>query len=160
MRAYFFNNMYLSSIQQGIQVAHVVGEMFIKYSPDDPRYEILKGWALSHKTIIVLNAGYSEEIHDLNDFFSYTNNPYPWAPFCESKEALDGATTSIGIILPEKIYAAASEIKDDKSLAQMLKNAVQGGRFPGGFLESFTSNDFNQWESEMVDRLNKYGLAK
>ena len=34
MRAYFFGNMYLSSIQQGIQAAHCLGEMFLKYDAD------------------------------------------------------------------------------------------------------------------------------
>ena len=33
MRAYYFGNMYLSSIQQGIQAAHATHELFNKYMP-------------------------------------------------------------------------------------------------------------------------------
>lgn len=33
-RAYFFGNMYLSQIQQGIQAAHVVAEMSMAYKKE------------------------------------------------------------------------------------------------------------------------------
>ena len=48
MRAYFWGNMYLSSIQQGIQAAHVVTEMFAKYVDNEFRAERdLREWAAS-----------------------------------------------------------------------------------------------------------------
>ena len=58
MRAYFFGNLYMSSIQQGIQAAHAVADMFIKYSNEnEPNYHPLREWATDHKTMILLNAG-------------------------------------------------------------------------------------------------------
>ena len=113
MRAYFFGNMYLSSIQQGIQAAHVVAEMFrIEDDGDDegPR-KILHEWADDHQTMVLLNAGYSEEIRKLAELFNMGDNPYPWATFAESEEALDNALTCIGIILPVKIYETARMLR-------------------------------------------------
>ena len=114
LRAYFFGNMYVSSIQQGIQAGHVIGDMAAKYrtggwdqGQDDTFFE----WADNHKVMILLNAGYGENILDLDSFFEGTNDnypeprlssyyegysPYPFAMFCESDEALNGAPTSFG----------------------------------------------------------------
>lgn len=160
MRAYFFGNMYLSSIQQGIQAAHIVAEMFTKYyEPGVDEFgrqtpisgnqrAILNHWATEHKTMILLNAGYSEEIHSLVEFFSSPNNPLPWACFHEGVDALDGALTCVGIILPEEFYEAAKEVRQlgnqspvDVGMPLLCK--LQPG-----------------WEQEMAIRLNNYGLAK
>ena len=82
MRAYFFGNMYLSSIQQGIQAAHVVGELFTSYSESRTNAmseggKLLWEWACDHKTMILLNGGYSENIHRLCEFFDDYQNTYP-----------------------------------------------------------------------------------
>jgi len=75
MRAYFFGNMYLSSIQQGIQAAHVVTEMFTKYPIDHEciKFDDLNDWANNHKTMILLNGGYGENLYDLLGFFDQDN---------------------------------------------------------------------------------------
>ena len=106
MRAYFFGNMYLSSIQQGIQAGHVIGEMSVKYgaNPDS----MFSEWAKDHKTMILLNSGMSSNLSDIVKHLSKSDNPFNWAPFFESREALDGALTSVGIILPEEIYSVKS----------------------------------------------------
>lgn len=144
MRAYFFGNLYLSSIQQGIQTAHVIAELFIKYSSDSSRRDILNHWAKNHKTIIILNAGYSKEIHDLVTFFCEEDNPLPWAAFHESREALDGALTSVGIILPEEFYLAAKELRSIDHVAETPN------------LDKLQT----VWERELAIKLNKYGLAR
>ena len=158
MRAYFFGNMYLSSIQQGIQAAHVVGDMFVKYSPScgqikDTRYPTLLDWAANHKTMILLNAGYGEEIHSLVEFFNTEDNPYPWAQFHEAPEALDGALTSVGIVLPERIYETVSLIREGKVQRLLLNNHTLTTSFG-------VPNDFTDWELDLIDRLPNYGLAK
>lgn len=114
MRAYFFGNMYLSSIQQGIQASHVVTKMFRKYQaawysgiwidPNENPQAILNDWADNHVTKILCNAGYGAEIRSLEQFFNVPENPYPFYMFNEEPAALDGAVTSIGIVLPAKIY--------------------------------------------------------
>lgn len=149
MRAYFFGNMYLSSIQQGIQAAHVVAEMFTKYpdgSVNDTHNQvgILNHWATQHKTMVLLNAGYGEEIWALKGFFDSKSNPLPWAHFCEGHDALDGAITCVGIILPEEFYEAAKELRT------ITANA------PTPFLDKLETD----WERLLAARLNNYGLAK
>ena len=113
MRAYYFGNMYLSSIQQGIQSAHVTAEIMLKYVTvtgsyeitDDPKRIMAWDWAKNHKTMILLNGGYSENIHNLIEFFDTRENPYPWADFYEGQDALDGALTCAGI---DRSFAACS----------------------------------------------------
>lgn len=158
MRAYFFGNMYLSSIQQGIQAAHVVAEMFTKYnkqnhaaaempdysSPICQQWNILNHWAEEHKTMVLLNAGYGEEIHKLVQFFEIPENPLPWAHFNEGKDALDGAITCVGIILPEEFYEAAKEIR----------SLTANNETP--FLDKLES----WWERQLAAQLNNYGLAR
>ena len=120
MRVYYFGNMYLSSIQQGIQAAHVTHELFLSYPPCDPNHhdlqsdsDILYDWAKNHKTMILLNGGYSEALRELITFFSSPQNPYPWTFFNEGEDALDGALTCVGIVLPERIYETAAALRDN-----------------------------------------------
>ena len=106
MRAYFFGNMYLSSIQQGIQAAHATHEMFTKYRNQITPEKVLYDWAIDHKTMILLNGGYAETIQELVFFFErqpgHLQCDYPFAPFYEEKASLNGALTTVGIILPKK----------------------------------------------------------
>ena len=115
MRAYFWGNMYLSSIQQGIQPLHCVSEMFMKYEgvggEARQKTDMLYSWAKDYKTVVVLNAGEGEKLERLWAIFDSHDHPYPWAHWNESREALNGAITSVGIILPERVYEGAREIK-------------------------------------------------
>ena len=159
MRAYFFGNMYLSSIQQGIQAAHVVHELFLKY-PGEGTFQtdkILWEWAENHKTMVLLNAGYSEEIRYLVDFFNHRDNPYPHASFNESNEALDGALTCVGVVLPEQIYYGAKQIREDGVDAE--SQIMHTGKVKWTFPEE-REVEVSKWEFELMLHLNKYGLAK
>lgn len=106
-RAYFFGNMYLSSIQQGIQAQHCTAELFVKYPTIETRStpaDRLHLWAKDDKVTIVLNGGYSDMLAELLQFFESPDNPYPFASFHESEEALNGALTCVGVVLPNKVY--------------------------------------------------------
>ena len=177
MRAYFFGNMYLSSIQQGIQAAHVTHELFTKYTTvsedyelnSDPARIILFNWARHHKTMILLNAGYGENIHNLVQMFSDETNPYPWTQFHEEQASLDGAITSIGIVLPEKIYQMAAAIRQYRAprnaptLAdrimmdgQILVTPDDDINYP---TEEPVTLQYSKFEYDLMLELNKYGLA-
>lgn len=148
MRAYFFGNTYMSSIQQGIQSAHTVVEMFNKYTPSfngDPCYafNLLDNWAREHKTMILLNGGYSSSIRELAKFFDSSDNPYPWATFCEGEDALDGALTCAGIILPERIYELAALIRQNQQ----------------NVFEKILFEEPSEWELELITKLNQVSLA-
>lgn len=122
LRAYYFGNLYMSSIQQGIQSLHTTAEMFIKYSVDyTPQTKMLDDWATDHKTVILKQAGYSSDQHEIVELLKDETNPYPWSSF--SEEGVDNALTCVGIILPEKVYDTADQVrrmpyhKRDKFLA-------------------------------------------
>ena len=181
MRAYFFTNMYLSSLQQGLQSAHVVGDMYSKYMSmnddyawiDKPELRMLHEWSKQHKTIIILNAGYSEAIRDLAGFFEKANTnftmdvvgektiKYPWATFHEGEDALDGALTAVGMILPERIYDTAQEKRETRAEwtkadddSWMLMYYFGGVRMFGQY------QDITEWEKDLIDRISEFGLAK
>lgn len=178
MRLYTFTNMYLSSIQQGIQPLHVLGDMFVKYSPtwdeagnninptsNEVLYDMLHDWAENHKTVICLNGGFSENLHNLiSDFLSDNENPYPWASFREGQDSLESALTSVGIVLPEHLYQAASAVrsfrlhKDDEAIVNWRDHhmMVFYGDNEGEQWEEY----YSDWEVEFVAELNKYSLAK
>lgn len=157
MRAYFFGNMYLSSIQQGIQAAHAVADMFIKYSDENgPNFHTLREWAADHKTMVLLNGGFSSSIAELCQLFDSNENPFPWAPFYEEEAALNGALTTVGIILPEYIYIGAKQIKNGW--------VEEGQILSRGYVEwdvpSHEKHPVTRWEFELMCQLNNYGLAK
>ena len=117
MRAYFWGNMYMSSIQQGIQSLHCLSEMYVKYlvdeaqNEDDPRQSCLLDWARDYKTVVILNAGEMSALGAVEFLMSAEDNPYPWASWRESPESLNGTLTNVGVILPERMYKAAQEKK-------------------------------------------------
>lgn len=134
MRAYFFGNMYLSSIQQGIQAGHVIGEMAVQYDKDGD----FGTWAEFHKTMILLNGGYASNLESIAEHFSSSDNPFEWGVFRESEEALNSAITSVGIILPENIYSNASYLRTGGAMAL---------------------NSIPNWEIKLYDILNSCRLA-
>ena len=166
MRAYYFGNMYLSSIQQGIQAAHVTAEILLKYVTITEDYEITGDskrimawqWAKDHKTMVLLNAGYGENIRDLVAFFDDFENPYPWADFHEGEDALDGALTCAGIILPEKIYEGSRELRSNPAAPTMLMEEGCLTLYAGTPDEDEVY--YSKWEAELMGKLNTFGLAK
>lgn len=168
MRAYFFGNMYLSSIQQGIQAAHVTAELFMKSHSEEGNMFLLD-WANNHKTMILLNAGYSDEIRRLIEFFGDVDNPYPWASFNEGQDALDGALTCVGIVVPEKIYRFAELLRiPEIKQVHGAENVVWNIETPGDY-EKLSPDwkdylrlikEVSVWDGFLAERLNEYGLAR
>jgi hypothetical protein len=122
MRGYFITNMYLSSIQHGIQAAHCLQEINNNF----PGNEILTVWAENHKTMYVLNGGTSEQMHGLLWLFKHSSNNLPWATFNEP--SLDNALTCIGIIVPDYIYDRPEDNKPF-SFEQELSSLLKSKRF-------------------------------
>lgn len=179
LRAYFFGNMYVSSIQQGIQAGHVIGDMAAKYCPDQEGFteqgQMFYDWATDHKVMILLNAGYGINIVELDDFFEGTNDnypeprlssyydgysPYPFAMFRESDEALNGAATSFGCVLPEKIFEGQNVMRKVKRLR---RDDIERIRFEDSRILTFkdgTELQYNDWEIELMERLGQFRLAQ
>ena len=145
VRAYFVCNQYLSSVQNGIQALHVTSEMFIKYTKKkDPKREQLYLWAKKHKTTILLDGGYQSELISLLDWLDREENPYPFAFFREEEDALNGTMTSVGIVLPEKMYTAMSDIRTNPAAWAGAQNCQQ----------------LSDWEIELAIRMAGYSLAR
>ena len=96
--------MYLSSLQTGLQSAHVTAELSIKYSPQSIEDQQYRSWAENHKTMIFLNGGNQQNLQDIETFLSDEQIPYAWSSFREDKESLNGCLTSVGIIVPARLY--------------------------------------------------------
>lgn len=142
MRAYFWGNMYLSSIQQGIQSLHCVSEMYCKYRLHPGILEEqLHDWGKSYKTVIVLNAGEMSALETVQVLIEDPENPYAWAVWRESRDSLNEALTSVGVILPERMYKAARE---KKKYWRNWENRQK----------------LTPWEIELVDLINSTYMAR
>jgi hypothetical protein len=147
MRFYGFGNYYLSSLQQGLQAAHLVGELFTQYDLSSSQYDLVKDWGTNHKTMVLLNGGNSANLQALFELFqkfAREGMPLPFANFHEDEQSLGGALTYVGIVIPEKYYNAAFSIRKMN---------------PAESLHFFNEQNFKEWEIELVCELNNYKLA-
>ena len=176
MRFYGFGNYYLSSLQQGLQAAHTVGEIFVKHNhailnsvndytqPKEiellEKADMVLDWAQHHKTMVLLNGGNSLSLQELFDFFDNEDNPYPYAKFHEDDQSLNGALTYVGIILPEKIYETSLMMRTARSFFydDNLKR-ITFSEGQGIFSIPAICNDFSKFEFELCNKINEYRLA-
>lgn len=101
MRFYAVGNMYLSSIQQGIQAAHCVAEMSRLWMSN----KMVSDWIVTHKTLICLNGGNNKSLGDFYDLVRYQKQ-FPVAKFHEDEASMGGMLTCVGIVVPKEIYEA------------------------------------------------------
>lgn len=118
MRLYSITNMYTPGIHAGIQTAHALHSMFRTSTFTTEQLETLHDWADNHKTIIVLNGGYHENIERLMEELWVLGRKLelPTGEFYESKAALNGAATAVCIVVPSCIY----DRKDEDEALDML----------------------------------------
>ena len=172
MRAYYFGNFYLSSIQQGIQADHCSGEMVVKYAPylhpetdewacpDYNKYEQMRDYLENHKTDVLLNGGDCDTLREIHAGFNHMDNPYPHAKFHESVGALNGALTCVGIILPEEVYEIAAEVR--RSFGPQGRSNVDNFNDYGEWDAEYDGklHTFDKWHVWLINEINKYPLAK
>lgn len=108
-RLYTFCNFYLSSIQQGIQSAHVTHSLFVKY-PTENSSGILWDWAKNFKTMIVLNGGAAPDIASAFEAIQHLKVEYegevlPVECFYEDA-SLNEMMTCFGVVVPKCFYDA------------------------------------------------------
>jgi hypothetical protein len=166
MRFYGFGNYYLSSLQQGLQAAHAAVDLHVKYNILEqghydikPCQDMYNDWAQNHKTMVLLNGGNSADLQDLFDFLYCEENPYPFVKFHEDEVSLNGALTYVGMILPEKIYSVAALMRSSWHVYNSEEKML---RVPDRNDTEYTTIflDFSQFEYDLAQRLNLYGLAK
>lgn len=110
MRLYTFGNFYLSSIQQGIQAAHLVADMFVDHQTPSIARDVLYDWAANHKTMISLNGGNHA---DITEKFLLIRRlgaelSLPVGSFSEDEMSLNRAMTCTGIVVPQRVYDFAA----------------------------------------------------
>jgi hypothetical protein len=134
--------MYLSSLQNGIQTAHIVSELFAKYDSaesDNPQTEqqesMVYDWAHDHKTIINLDGGNSANLTSINDWLELNECPFPFTSFHEDEESLNGAITGVGIVLPEYVYEAMALYRKTGSFTESLDEVSGLTKFEQAFIE-------------------------
>jgi len=107
MRAYTIVNMYMAGIHAGIQSAHILTEMALaSLEADSQESKTFQSWAKNDKTLIVLNGGSNQNLRKMMQLIepACRELELPFAAFHESQEALDGALTGFGLIVPSRIY--------------------------------------------------------
>ena len=148
LRLYTFTNFMLSSIQQGIQSGHAAVELGMKCYREQmmlrtgTNWHTYHDWAVNWKTMVCLNGGNAQELKELVFFLCNADNIYPWCGFYESHEALDGALTSVAIVLPERIFKTASQLRNREDLSYLYPES------------------FSDFELNLIDRLINTGLAR
>lgn len=110
LRMFTFGHFMLSSIQQGIQAAHAITNMFTFYHRPDtsetasPEGEVLYSWANQHETIVCKNGGDTEALEDILTMLNVDDNYLPFHEFRESHGALNESITCVAIVVPERIF--------------------------------------------------------
>ena len=149
----------MSQLQLGLQTAHCVAEMALQ------KNEMFEIWAKMHKTIVILNGGNCESLKNLREYLIHPMNLFPYASFEEDEASLNGAITSVGIILPEGIYEAARLVRN-RTIFRLAGDVEYS--FREGATEEETSNNemfcnfYNNlplWHVGLIQRLNFCGLA-
>jgi hypothetical protein len=101
-RAYIFSHTMLKPICAGVQSAHCLAEMFADYTEvSSSENHVLHNWAKSHKTIILLDGGVTDNLVRINSIIRVlcSSVGLPFAHFNESNEYADGILTSVGFII-------------------------------------------------------------
>lgn len=135
MRYYGFGNYYLSSLQQGLQAAHAIADLSVGLSQESPQYQTFEEWADCHKTIILLNGGNASQLTDLMVFLDTNDHELPFVTFYEDHESLNSTITHVGVIVPEKLYQLAEEIRNPK--AKINEEAIELTEFERTFINTY-----------------------
>lgn len=147
LRLYTFINFYLSSIQQGIQSAHLVHDIMLKYAPHSSGdAKMVNDWARDWKTIIVLNGGTADDLLETRQLFD-SQGQYPHTHFRESVDCLEGVMTGVGVVLPEFVFGCERAEPDAIGVPTFKR--------PSGELVTFSHPDW-----KIIEHLKRKGLAR
>lgn len=150
LRFYSFINFYLSSIQQGIQTAHLVSDLMAEnWETKSPAAMRMRRWARDHKTIITLNGGNAAMLEEFLAFLKEHEKDWDFCftDFHEDEQSLNSAITGIGMVLPECIFNA--ELDPETGYYRYVSE--------DGPSSSYTFTHGPYWE--LIDRIKKCRLA-
>ena len=165
LRFYSFTDWMFRPIQQGIQPGHAAVELFVKYCyPTDEveQMQTLYDWATNWKTFICLNGGNYASIVEIHGFLNSPHNPYPFSPFHEDEDSAAGRLTSVGIVLPARIFETASLLRRRElppGVCYTFDRLLDVHRFTIDDDSGIETFEFSAWEFELMQLLNKFSLA-
>ena len=168
LRCYTFTHFMLSPIQQGIQSGHASMELVNKYMVEqgwqNGYAEQVAEWIKDHKTIVCLNGGNSAGLKDLHEFLGVGLNLFPFVPFYEDEESMEGILTSIATVLPARIFDTSQLIRRLHALPVGVEyvhdKRLHEHRFSFQEDEDWRHETFTEWEFELMQRLSRCGLAR
>jgi hypothetical protein len=120
-RLYCLTNIYISSLQKGLQTAHVVSDLALAARGDSAADQVFSAWASQDRTIIILNGGNSLSLERWQQWLQQCGQRWPWAAFREDQQSLNGAITAVGMIVPESVYLNTSTHSEDQELYDKLQ---------------------------------------
>ncbi|QEQ95012.1 hypothetical protein pEaSNUABM56_00236 [Erwinia phage pEa_SNUABM_56] len=155
-RLYSIVNQYISGIHAGIQTAHAVHELFVKYPQGtNSATNLLWDWAVQDKTIIVLEGGYQSNLERIFELAKAVKS-LPSAKFHEEQAALNGALTAITIVLPEYMYAPQYDTMSEVVALTNSSLSLGGLKIANQFKDLETGNvlhNYTQPEKNLIEAI-------
>lgn len=123
------NSLFLSHIQRGIQTAHAVHDLMLKYP--GAKTDTYK-WASENKTIIIYDGTNAARLKEIYAGFEKLKTQLNYIKFHEDMESLNGCITAVGVVLPASIYLNRSitmdEVIEKKSDIIYVKNLLHNSK--------------------------------
>ena len=119
----FIGNGYISPLQHGLQAAHVVTRMFIKYDRDFEEKQMIFEWGDS-PTKWLLDGGYQERLEEVYAILQILSDKIylPYAKFHEEVPALNGALTSVGFVVDTNKFPKTNGFRKNMNTMKMFES--------------------------------------
>lgn len=164
MRAYFFNNMYLTGIHNGIQAGHALDQLWSTLTEHkgkltkaaEKKFAMLREFSAKHNTWIILKHGDHEALMDFYKFMA-RQTVLPFTMFQEP--GLNQCATSVVVIVPERLYDDVANTV--ARAAQKVEGSIHHWltQVPPGLMLEAQERNFTPWEIEFLKRKTVCGLA-
>lgn len=157
----FVANHYLSPLQCGLQTAHVVSDLSVKYVAPTHPADVFYDWARDDKTIIICGAGNHQGVVDCFHELQRVADPLglPYAIFHEDEQSMNGMATACGVIVPEKYYNVQffdAKLMDDGRNDTYWQDAYWEHGLPDLKMKRFP---VTHPEGQFISHIKKYRLA-
>jgi len=159
----FVANGYLSPLQCGLQTAHAVGDMSVKYNDDTHHDHAYRTWAGEDKVVIICAAFNSRGVQDCHAELQRVGEilGLPISIFFEDEDSLGGAATACAVVVPQKYW-------DTKFSPEVVYPSETIGRVPAVSEAYWSYTDaegqvtkypLTHPEGQFIDHIKRYRLA-
>jgi hypothetical protein len=122
----FVNHLYMSPIQWGIQTAHCVSTLSVKYKHNTEQHKCYTEWAEQEPTIIVCQGGNVAMLNDLYARLEPLANALDLGvvKFHEDEQSLGGVITSVAVLVPDALfncYIDSYDVIDEERIPKFIR---------------------------------------